>query len=292
MEPATNGACSRRAQDHAPPPFLRQRAEALPQVGRGMLSRQTRQNQGGAACGGCSRPKPLQGAALKPLAALLSRARARTRINHKHAGPFCPPPGMACASAPRRARAHGGDGSSLGASPRNWRSWRVPGRDVRTGAGAGALRRMRRSADSSASDARTAGRGPPGREISALGREISTLRRPQSPKFHLPDPGGPEKCAVPERKKSPIPGRKRHSRSRLATLCTGNKMLFFNDSREKTGRFSTVSSGLHFSILGVLTPEGGLPYKPPIDDALPPPTGGRKTRLRRPSRLDCCEAAG
>ena len=24
---------------------------------------------------------------------------------------------------------------------------------------------------------------------------------------------------------------------------------------------------------GVLTPEGGCPYKPPIDDALPPPTG-------------------
>jgi hypothetical protein len=244
-----------------------------------MLSRQTRQNQGGAACGGCSRPKPLQGAALKPLASpLLPRARS-----HAYQSQTC---------RPLLPAAHGGDGSSPGASPRNWRSWRVPGRDVRTGAGAGALRRMRRSADSSASDARTAGRGPPGREISALGREISTLRRPQSPKFRLPDPGGPEKSAVPERKKSPIPGRKRHSRSRLATLCTGNKMLFFNDSREKTGPFSTVSSGLHFSILGVLTPEGGLPYKPPIDDALPPPTGGRKTRLRRPSRLDCCEAAG
>jgi len=47
-----------------------------------------------------------------------------------------------------------------------------------------------------------------------------------------------------------------------------------------------------FRFSGVLTPERAFPYKPLIDDALPPPTGGRKTRLRRSSRLDCCEAAG
>ena len=37
-----------------------------------------------------------------------------------------------------------------------------------------------------------------------------------------------------------------------------------------------MSFALHFSKIGVLTGRGGGPYKPPINDALPPPSSERQ----------------
>lgn len=88
-----------------------------------------------------------------------------------------------------------------------------------------------------------------------------------------------------EKRRPPCPRARARSRESLAIHRRQTTYVAMGGG-DFDSSLSTVSSALHFFENGLLTPEGGLPYKPPIDDALPPPTGGRKRVSDAPHDFD------